>query len=131
MSDDVTVEFDRDPPDYLPDESLSGRWALAADLDRTVRAVELSVLWSTEGKGDEDFGVHHFERVEAQEAGVIEPRRSGRFATRLPRTPLSYDGIVVKVCWYVRVRVFWDGGEAMAEAAFRLGDVARAEEVSA
>jgi hypothetical protein len=131
MSEDVLIEFDRDPPDYLPDESLSGRWALAAGLEREVRAVEVSVLWSTEGKGDEDLGVHHFERLTAEEAGPIEPGQGGRFAARLPRAPLSYDGLIVKVCWCVRVRVFWDGGEVLAEAPFRLGDVARPVEVPA
>jgi hypothetical protein len=128
--DDVTVELDRDPPDYLPDESLSGSWALTAAFEREVRSAELSVLWYTEGKGDEDLGVHHFERLSADEAGSIESRRPQRFALRLPRAPLTYDGVIVKVCWCVRVRVFWDGGESVGEAPFRLGEVARACEVS-
>jgi hypothetical protein len=128
---DVTVELDRAPPDYRPDGSLSGAWALAAPLDGPVRAVELSVLWYTDGKGDEDLGVHHFERLSGDEAGAIAPGRLNRFTARLPRSPLSYDGVLVKVCWCVRVRVFWDGGEACAEAPFRLGDVAPAAADSA
>jgi hypothetical protein len=131
MSEDVTIDFDRDPPDYLPDESLSGAWALTADPEREVRSAELSVLWYTEGKGSEDFGVHHFERLAADEAGRIEAGPPRRFSLRLPRSPLSYDGIVVKVCWCVRVRVFWDGGETVAEAPFRLGHLERAWEIVA
>jgi hypothetical protein len=120
---DVTVELDRTPPDYRPGECLSGAWALAEHLERPVRAAELSVLWYTDDQGDEDLGVYHFEHLSADEAGAITPGRPKRFAARLPRSPLSYDGAVVKVCWCVRVRVFWDGGEACAEASFRLGDV--------
>lgn len=128
---DVTVELDRTPPDYRPDESLTGGWRLPATLDRPVRAVELSVLWYTDGKGDEDLGIHHFERLSADEAGMIALGRLTRFAARLPRSPLSYDGLIVKVCWCVRVRAFWDCGESIAEAPFRLGIVSRAEEVPA
>ena len=125
----VTVELDRNPPDYPAGGTLSGSWTLSADLDREVRAAELSVLWYTEGKGDEDFGVHHFERLSADEAGWVESRRPQRFSLRLPRAPLSYDGVIVKVNWCVRVRVFWDRGEAVAEAPFQLGTVARAREI--
>ena len=128
--DKVTIELDRDPPDYHPDESLSGSWTLASDYEREVRSAELSVLWYTEGKGDEDFGVHHFERLSADEAGWVESRRPQRFSLRLPRAPLSYDGVIVKVCWCVRVRVFWDGGESVAEVPFRLGEVATACEIA-
>jgi hypothetical protein len=127
---DVAVELDRVPPHYQPGETLSGGWTLAAHPDQPVRAVELSVLWYTDGKGDEDLGVHHFERLSGDEGGPIAPGQPRWFAARLPRSPLSYDGVLVKVCWCVRVRVFWDGGEAVGEAPFRLGDVARAEEVT-
>jgi hypothetical protein len=121
MTRELTVELDRSPPNYWPGERLSGRWSLPADPERTVRAVELSVLWYTQGKGDEDFGVHHFEQHLADEGGVIEAGRSHSFSVRLPRTPLSYSGVLIKICWCVRVRVFWPRGEDVAEAAFRLG----------
>jgi hypothetical protein len=128
--DAVTIELDRDPPDYLPDESLSGRWTVAVASDDEVRSAELSVLWYTDGKGEEDLGVHHFERLSADEAGSVGSGRGRRFALRLPRAPLSYDGVIVKVCWCVRVRVFWDGGESVAEVPFRLGEVATACEIA-
>jgi hypothetical protein len=123
---DVAIGLDRDPPHYRPGEGLEGSWVLVNPTDRLVRAAELSVLWYTDGNGDEDLGVHYFERLTGDEAGRIAPGRPNRFAARLPRAPLSYDGALVKVCWCVRVRVFWDGGEACAEARFRLGDVAPA-----
>jgi hypothetical protein len=118
--DELTIELDRDPPHYLPEESLSGRWMLPADPERGVRALELSVLWSTEGKGDEDFGVHHFEQHLADEGGWIEAGRPQHFAVRLPRSPLSYDGALIKICWCVRVRAIGQGDE-VADMGFRLG----------
>jgi hypothetical protein len=88
------------------------------------RAAELSVLWYTAGKGEEDMAVHHFERVVDESAHPLDLRLPRRFATVLPASPLSYDGQIVKVCWCVRLRVFMpQGQESIAEAAFRLGNV--------
>jgi hypothetical protein len=121
--DELTIELDRDPPHYLPEENLSGRWVLPADLERRVRAVELSVLWSTEGIGDEDFGVYHFEQHLADEGAWLEGGRSQRFSVRLPCSPLTYEGMLIKICWCVRVRAFCQRGEDMTEATFQLGNV--------
>lgn len=129
-ADEVAVELDREPADYGPGDMLAGAWGVAADIGRELRAAEVSVLWYTEGKGDEDLGVHHFERRTAEQGSVPAAGERARFEVRLPRSPLSYDGIIVKVCWCVRVRVFWEGGEAVGEASFRLGDVAPAQEVT-
>ena len=83
------------------------------------------MLWHTAGWGAENLGLHHFERDSAAEAP--RGRRGLGFATRLPPSPLSYDGLVVQVCWCVRVRVFLrEGGELTGEAPFRLGTVSPA-----
>ena len=68
---EVTVEIDRVPPNYRPGESVSGAWVLADHFNRTACAAELSVLWHTDGKGDEDLGVQHFERLSADEAAAL------------------------------------------------------------
>jgi hypothetical protein len=129
MSDpSVRVQLDDDRRVYQPGEILSGSFGLAAIEGREVEAVELSVLWSTEGKGDEDMGVHHFEALTAEE-GRIDPAPPRRFAVRLPRSPLSYDGLIVKVRWCVRVRAVIAGWrDRVAEVPFRLGDVVPASE---
>jgi hypothetical protein len=86
--------------------------------------VEISVLWHTEGQGDEDLAVHHFERLSAEEGRDVASLRSGRFETRLPASPLSYQGLIVKIRWCVRVRVFLARGkELLAEMPFQLGTV--------
>jgi hypothetical protein len=86
--------------------------------------MEASVIWYTIGKGDEDFGVHHFVRHAADEGSVLDCRKAQRLQTVLPRSPLSYDGAIVKIRWCVRVRLFpMRGKEMVMEVPFRLGHV--------
>ena len=82
---------------------------------REVSAIETSVLWYTEGKGDEDLGVHFFERREKQLALPELLKKSQRFETRLPRTPLSYHGHLLKIGWVVRLRLFLNDGISFIE----------------
>jgi hypothetical protein len=120
----VTVQFDDPRPVYYPGEILSGWYRLAADKPLEIREVELAILWHTEGKGNEDVGVHFFESQTPAEGQAIGAVR--RFSTKLPRSPLSYDGLIVKIRWCVRVRALCRGGpDLVGEAPFQLGDVAR------
>jgi hypothetical protein len=122
----VTIRLDRQPPHYQPGDELTGSVAWQGG---EVESVELSVLWHTEGKGSEDLGVHHFERY-SSDSEPLQANRERRFATCLPLSPLSYDGLIVKVCWCVRGRIFLSGGgEMVGETVFRLGDVAPARKV--
>jgi hypothetical protein len=124
----IQVQLDGDRRAYQPGDVLSGSLRLVAVEGRAVGPVEVSVLWHTEGKGDEDLGVHFWEPV-APEDVWIEPGAWRRFAVRLPRSPLSYDGLIVKVRWCVRVRAVIAGwSDRVAEAPFQLGDVASAPE---
>ena len=95
-----------------------------------VKAVELSVLWYTEGKGDEDLAVHFFERLTADNPAEPGLHDLHRFQSALPNSPLSYEGVLVKIRWCVRVRVFVRGGKSfIAERRFQLGDVPYAQAV--
>ena len=89
-----------------------------------IQAVEASVLWLTEGKGEEDLGVHYFERrlpADAEE-GDLRPLR--RFKIFLPNSPLTYDGAIVRIRWCVRLRLFARRGkEYVLEYPFTLGAV--------
>jgi hypothetical protein len=106
-----------------PGETLSGEyWIESLEAD-AVKAIEVSVLWHTEGKGDEDMAVHQFWRRDVDREPV-DPSRPEPFSTVLPGSPLSYDGQIVNVRWCVRVRVFPQRGkEIVSEKPFRLGDV--------
>lgn len=89
-----------------------------------IQAVEASILWLTEGKGEEDLGVHYFERrlPGDVEDGDLRPLR--RFKVFLPNSPLTYDGAIVRIRWCVRLRVFLRRGkEFVLEYPFTLGAV--------
>jgi hypothetical protein len=109
---------------YRPGERLAGEYRIEGVTRHQVKAIEASVLWYSEGKGDEDLAVHEFWRRDADEGEVIDPRRPGQFSTTLPPSPASYEGAIVKIRWCVRVRVFlYEGKELVAQKTFRLGAV--------
>ena len=121
-----TIQLTLDSPTarYQPGDRLTGRFVVAPSQPGAARAAELSVLWYTAGKGDEDMNVHHFERIVDEPARPLDLHVPHRFSTELPASPLSYDGEIVKVCWCVRLRLFLpQGQESMMEAPFRLGEV--------
>jgi hypothetical protein len=113
---------------YQPGGIFSGQYTIDAANPSDVGAVEVSVLWYSEGKGDEDLAVHEFWRKNAEDGDFIDPRRPERFSTTLPQSPLSYDGRIVKICWCVRVRAFVGRKEIVAEEPFQLGSVPSQEE---
>ncbi|MDR2441665.1 MAG: hypothetical protein LBE12_20065 [Planctomycetaceae bacterium] len=109
---------------YQPGETLAGSYWFDFVGGDDIQAVECSILWHTEGKGSEDMGVHAFWRHATDAGDWIDPRRPGRFRTVLPKSPLSYSGILIKIYWSVRVRLFLaDGREAVENLAFRLGNL--------
>ena len=119
----IDVQFDRPGRRYDPESPLVIRYRVGGvELD-TVRAVETSVAWYTEGKGEEDLSVHVFERIANRDAlrAVLE---GGGLETRLPPSPLSYEGVIVKIRWCVRVRVFHAGGrDYVSEHVFEVGSL--------
>ena len=109
---------------FDPGEMLRCEYQIDAVERDEMLAVESSVLWHTEGKGDEDLGVHFFERRTPGEAEDGDLRQFHRFQTQLPNSPLSYDGVIVKIRWCVRVRLFLRRGkEVFVEQPFQLGEL--------
>jgi hypothetical protein len=120
----VRIRLDGNGRVHRPEETLSGEYRLDGIAPEEIKAVEISVLWHTEGKGDEDLAVHDFRRLSVESGDRIDVRRPGRFSTVLPNSPLSYRGVIVKIHWCVRVRVFLARGrEVLGEVPFRLGEV--------
>jgi hypothetical protein len=129
----VRLAFDRSSKTYAPGDALQIHYVVEGLGEDSIEGVERSVLWYTEGKGDEDLGVVHFERVgftaepgggavrpSTRERGLppdepVDPQAfdfpprlaTGSLQVRLPVSPLSYEGLIVKVAWCVRVRVFF------------------------
>lgn len=119
----VEVQFGRADRSYQPHDQLALRYDISGLGAEPVRAVERSIVWYTEGKGEEDLGVHVFERV--TEPRLLPPATaSGSFGTELPASPLTYEGVIVKVRWCVRVRIFFDGGrDFVSEHVFEMGAI--------
>lgn len=109
---------------YKPGEILEGEYRLLNVAPDELEAVELSVLWYSQGKGDRDLGVHLFSRFSASDSHGLSARQTGRFSTELPNSPLSYHGALVQISWCARVRAFLTGGrELFREEDFQIGAV--------
>ena len=129
----VTVFFASDQAEYAPGDMLATTYRVAAIDPVTITAVERSVVWYTEGKGEEDFGVVFFHRLLADRSNSVSDEAtastttdwpSGSFSMRLPSSPLSYEGLIVKIRWCVRVRLFFASGrDFVSEHVFFLGDI--------
>ncbi len=118
--------------EFEPGDELECSYQVDAVDPRDIQAVEASVLWRTEGKGEEDMAVHFFRRRVPADAPHGDLRELDTFRTVLPNSPLSYDGAILKLYWCVRVRVFTKGGkDGFAELRFRLGNVPAAQRVDA
>jgi hypothetical protein len=127
----LRLQLDDRPRAYQPGDVLTGRFTVEEIAAGDVRAIEVSVLWQTEGKGEEDLSIHHFERIEPQDGTPIDLHQPRRFSTVLPNSPLSYVGLIVKIGWRVRVRVFVSRGKDLAdEIVFQLGNVPQPQEVA-
>ncbi|MEM6799495.1 MAG: hypothetical protein AAF589_08270 [Planctomycetota bacterium] len=115
------VTLDRQPAAYAAGDTLTASVAPPAD-GGSLRSIELSVAWYTVGKGDEDLHVHEFLRPTADNRDWLSSGLS--LSTRLPMSPLSYAGVIVKVCWCVRLRLFAAGGrQLLVEEPFQLGSI--------
>jgi hypothetical protein len=127
----IEILFDEDRTAFEPGEELSGQFLVVPNDGQTLKAVEVSVLWQTEGKGDDDLGVTHFERIEAN-SGTADLLRPISFRTHLPNSPLSYHGQILRIVWCVRVRAFPQrGNEIVAEERFQLGNVPSPDDIPA
>lgn len=117
----VTVHFCSPDRHYEPLEAIEVRYSVDLPAGQVAQAVERSIVWYTEGKGEEDIGVHHFERVTERSSAEAA---TGSFGSRLPASPLSYEGVIVKIRWCVRVRLFFDAGrDFVSEHVFEVGRV--------
>ncbi len=98
---------------YRSGDVLNAEYQIDAVASDDILAVELSILWYTEGKGDEDLAVHFFERRVSADADDGDLRRLYRFKTVLPNSPLSYSGEILKIRWCGRVRIFLRRGKEL------------------
>ena len=124
----VIIHFDGNGRTYQPGETLAGEYLIDGPLPGDIKAIEVSILWYSEGKGDEDMAVHDFRRFSPDDGDPIHPAMPNRFETTLPNSPLSYDGAIVNIRWCVRVRAFLHyGKDVVGQKRFQLGDISAVE----
>lgn len=108
---------------YEPGEWVTAEYTIDGLGGERLRAFERSAVWYTEGKGEEDLGVDCFERFATPDS-IERVVPEGTFAFRLPPSPLSYEGVIVKIRWCIRLRVFFDSGrDHVSEHVFTVGRV--------
>lgn len=118
----IEVSFDRPDRCYAPGDPLTARYRVICP-GVPLRAVEESVVWYTEGKGEEDLGVHRFERLTDRQV-LAASTDEVTFSTMLPASPLSYEGMIVKIRWCVRIRAFFHGvRDFVSEHVFQVGRI--------
>ena len=117
----VRLSLCNDDGIYRAGSELTAIWRISRIPLEEIQGLEVSVLWSTEGKGDEDLHVHHFHRISENQS-----RRGGISSEHfiecdLPATPLSYHGRLISLRWCVRLRMFLaNGREIVSEQPFYL-----------
>jgi len=123
----ITLDLEGSRSTYAPGETLAASYRLHHVAADEVRAVEASVMWYTEGKGEEDIGMHDFWRRSVEAGDWIDPVRPTPFQTTLPPSPLSYEGQIITIRWCLRVRLFLYGGkDVLQQYDFRLVSPGRA-----
>jgi hypothetical protein len=110
----------------LPGEQLEFEYSIQRVSAQLIDRIEVSVVWVTEGKGSEDIGVHYFESRARAELVKQPLNRARMVSTTLPNAPLSFEGRLFRIRWYIRLRLFLaNGREISAEQPFYLGGMTK------
>lgn len=118
----IRVELDREDGVYAPGDLLQCNWKVGRVPMDKIQFVEASVLWHTEGKGDEDLAVHHFTRHSEEELRASGEGFENSLVAELPKSPLTYDGRLLRIRWSVRLRVAITGDpDTVVSQPFYLG----------
>ena len=88
----LSIELNNGKEQFAPGERVEGR--IEWSLDSNPKALELSLLWYTSGKGTRDVRVLNTHRIDSP--GVIG---SDRFSFTLPPGPYSFSGKLISLIW--------------------------------
>jgi hypothetical protein len=120
----IALTLDRSPRVYHGGDTMRIEYQIDAVPQDEIQAIEASVLWFTEGKGEPDMGVHFFRRSMPDDVEQGDMRPMQAIDVVLPPSPLSYEGVILKIRWCVRIRLFLTKGrEYLEEQGFQLGEV--------
>ena len=120
----ISICLDQQKKHYQPGDELVCEYQVDVVDVADVQAVEASVLWFTEGKGDEDLSVHYFERRIPSDADDGDLRPLRRFRTRLPNSPLATAGRFSTCAGACGCACFSAAGKKVhSDYSFQLGSV--------
>lgn len=106
---------------YVAGDVFRCTWQISPLRKAMPQGLEVSVLWYTEGKGDEDLTVHYFHRWSAVRLQELDLEVPQHFETKLPESPLSYNGHLLRIRWCTRMRLFLsDEPEVVVQEPFSL-----------
>ena len=88
----LEIRVDAGATSFAPGDALRGTLQWMGD--RVPEAVELRLLWYTEGRGDQDVGVARTLRIEAPAAVGSSP-----FELEAPSGPYSCSGQLISIRW--------------------------------
>lgn len=115
------MELCRADGKYEAGHPLRASWRVGQTTIDEVVGLEVSVLWYTEGKGDEDLHVHHFVRWNDMQLQDLDLNAAHEIDCVLPLSPVSYEGTLIHIRWCVRVRLFRSAGrECVTQQPFYL-----------
>jgi hypothetical protein len=127
MAPRIEIWFPDGREEYEPGDVLECRYRIFEAGEMQFQSMEASVLWYTEGKGEEDLLVTRFERRVASSTRD-ELLQEQVIRATLPNSPLSYEGVIIKVIWCVRIKAFSPKGKRLvADRIFQLGKVPAAK----
>lgn len=119
----LEVGFEDDVDQFQPGDFLRCEYTVSLLPEHEIQAIETSVIWMTEGKGDTDIGVHHFERRPKQALTPDTFKQPQRISTVMPASPLTYEGNILKIRWCIRVRLFLPNAHQVThDCFFSLGE---------
>lgn len=114
MSPRISIRLDQKSRSLSSGQQVSGEYQLEGLTADKLTGVEASLLWFSEGKGEEELGVHFFQRSVAGD-GTIDLRAPRRFEATMPNSPLSYHGVILRIRWCIRIRAFLKGGREYSQ----------------
>ena len=94
----INVTLDANVSAFEPGQTIAGEaiW----NLDAPAKAIEISLIWYTLGKGDTDRGKPWTHRVEHP-----APEGRERFSLTLPAGPYSFSGRLISLLWAIEATV--------------------------
>jgi len=89
---------------FAPGDQIEGSVEIFPNNTINCQAVEISVLWYTEGKGRRNEGIVETQRFDVRQ---IDPQQgfNEQFRVTLPSTPWSYAGHFINIIWAVHVKI--------------------------